>query len=153
MSKPDVEHVGKPTSSTYARESFFTSFASTARSLVQSLPSASLPTPAPLILVTGGFRTRGGMASALLSSATDLVGIGRPACIDTALPLTIMNPRLSDEEARAPKYKIKGTAFAGYLPLASLLLPGVSTLWHTLMMTQIARREKPDVELPLLQGM
>lgn len=122
----------KPTERTHSREAFFLSFASSARALLVGLPAGSLPTPAPAIMVTGGFRTRAGMSSAVMSDSTDFVGIGRPACVEPALPLLILDPKLSAEEARSPKYSIKGTEIIRKLPIG-MLLPGVGTLWHTMV--------------------
>ncbi|KAI1024063.1 hypothetical protein LB504_004994 [Fusarium proliferatum] len=53
------------------------------------------------LLVTGGFRSRKGVAGALDSSACDLVGIGRPAVKYPELPRKIMfNENINDDEAR-----------------------------------------------------
>lgn len=139
----------QPSSRTVAREAFFISFASEARSLLSSLPFTSLPSPAPVIMVTGGFRTRSGMAQAVLSSAADIVGIGRPACADPALPKTLLDPLV--EGARAPKYLVKAGPLK-YLPLAGLVLPGISTIFHTMLLAQVAKGEKPDTGMTVLQG-
>ena len=102
MLQEDADAKGAPPSArSAAREAFFLSFASEARTLLQSLPPAPTPTPAPTIMVTGGFRTRAGMAEAVMSSATDLIGVGRPACADPALPRTLLNPQIV--EARSPE--------------------------------------------------
>lgn len=156
MLKPDKESLSAratPSASTISREAFFTSFASSARSLISELPASSLPTPAPAILVTGGFRTRPGMASAILTASTDLVGIGRPACADPLLPIKLLNSQLSDEEARAPRYKINGAEWVNYVPMKAILAPGVGTLFHTLLLTQTARKEKVDLNMKLWEGM
>lgn len=59
-------------------------------------------------MVTGGFRTRNGMNDALKEEAADLIGIARPACLEPGLPRKLLDPTLSDEEAVALKYRIKG---------------------------------------------
>ncbi|KAL8283439.1 hypothetical protein RQP46_005849 [Phenoliferia psychrophenolica] len=150
MLQEDADAKGAPPSARSAhREAFFLSFASEARALLKTLPSTSLPTPAPTIMVTGGFRSRAGMAEAVLSSATDLVGVGRPACADPALPRTLLDPKVTS--ARSPEYKIKGSAILRALPI-QMLLPGIATIFHTMLLAQIARREKPDYNMNIIQG-
>ena len=46
---------------------------------------------------------------------------------------------------------IKGSALLRLLPI-QLLLPGVATIFHTMLLAQIARKEKPDYEMNILQG-
>lgn len=53
------------------------------------------------LLVTGGFRSRNGVAGALNDNACDLIGLGRPAVKYPELPSKIMfNEDISDAEAR-----------------------------------------------------
>ncbi|KAF5648067.1 NADH oxidase [Fusarium sp. NRRL 52700] len=53
------------------------------------------------LLVTGGFRSRNGIAAALDSNSCDLIGLGRPAVKYPELPSIIMfNEDISDDEAR-----------------------------------------------------
>ena len=126
----------KPTSNTASREAFFISFASSARAMLLSLPPSAHANPA--IMVTGGFRTRKGMAHALSSSSTDFVGVGRPACVEPALPRLLLDASLSDEEARSPIYSIKGLALFRMIPLG-FLMAGAGTIWHSLVLAIVAR--------------
>lgn len=43
------------------------------------------------LMVTGGFRTPGGMEAALSSGACDVCGIARPLCVDPAIPAKLIN--------------------------------------------------------------
>ncbi|KAF5978882.1 NADH oxidase [Fusarium coicis] len=53
------------------------------------------------LLVTGGFRSRNGVAGAIVSNACDLIGLGRPAVKYPELSNKIMfNEDISDDEAR-----------------------------------------------------
>lgn len=126
----------EPTSNTFSREAFFISFASSARSLLASLPPAASPSPA--IMVTGGFRTRTGMAQALSSSSTDFVGVGRPACVDPALPIKLLDAKLSAGEARSPIYSVKGAELLRLIPLG-VVMAGAGTIWHTMVLAIVAR--------------
>ena len=65
--------------STVSREAYFLEFAETVRKRVD----------VPL-MVTGGFRTESGMAAALASGATDLVGLARPLAVEPDFPKRIM---------------------------------------------------------------
>ncbi|KAI6760354.1 hypothetical protein HG530_009214 [Fusarium avenaceum] len=72
----DPEKVKAKKESTIAREAFFLDFATVIRDKFPGLP----------LLVTGGFRTRKTMDSALESGALDLVGIARPAVLNPLAP-------------------------------------------------------------------
>lgn len=138
----------KPSARTAAREAFFLSFATQAHALLKSLPPSSLASSPPKIMVTGGFRSRAGMAKALASSSTDLIGIGRPACANPALPRTLLDPSIPND--RSPEYLLKGAALLRMLP--ALALPGIDTIFHTMLLAQIARGEKPDYTMNFFQG-
>lgn len=75
----------KQKESTRRREAYFLDFAEKARAAVRT----------PLML-TGGFRTREGMADAIRSGAVDIVGIGRGLAIEPDLSQRVLagkNPR------------------------------------------------------------
>jgi len=65
--------------STMAREAYFIDFAKTM--------SAALTIP---LMVTGGFRTRRAMNTALEQGGADVIGLGRPLCVDTAGPAKLL---------------------------------------------------------------
>lgn len=70
---------GEVRDSTLAREAYFLEFAEKVRQ----------HTKVPL-MVTGGFRTSKGMASAVNSGATDLVGVARSLAVEPDMPKRIM---------------------------------------------------------------
>lgn len=91
FSAKDGERLDREISSkTLAREAFFHEFASTLRKKF----------PKIILLVTGGFRTRAGMRQAIEEDFTDLVGIGRPACLATDIAHKILDPKVSDDDAK-----------------------------------------------------
>ncbi len=65
--------------STIAREAYFVDFARAMQARVD------IP-----LMVTGGFRRRDAMEQAIDSGAADLIGIGRPLCVDTAAPAQLL---------------------------------------------------------------
>lgn len=78
--------------STIAREAFFLDFAKAIRDRFRHVP----------LMVTGGFRTRRGMETALQEDACDIIGVARPAAINPSLPKSlIFNTEIKDEDARA----------------------------------------------------
>lgn len=96
---------GTPRASTRRREAYFLDFAARVREAVAT----------PLML-TGGFRTRAGMAEALASGAIDVVGLGRPLARDPDFPR-----RLLAGELDASPDAVRRTGIAtldGFLELA-----------------------------------
>ena len=75
---------------TRRREAYFVKYAADIRRAI------SMP-----IMVTGGFRSRGGMLAALGSGAVDVVGLARPLCVDTDLPRRL----IADEVNAAPTWE------------------------------------------------
>jgi len=81
MDMEGMEPVDQPpmAASTAAREAYFVDFAKTMRQ--------SISTP---LLVTGGFRTRAAMNQALEQGGADLIGLGRPLCVDVNGPAKLL---------------------------------------------------------------
>lgn len=83
----EEEEVQNVAPSTAAREAYFVDFAKAMQ--------AEVAVP---LMVTGGFRTRAAMEQALESGAADLIGLGRPLCVDTDAPKELLEG--ADELAR-----------------------------------------------------
>lgn len=96
---------------TQEREAYFLSFAKAVRAQY----------PDVLLMVTGGFRTRRGMATAIREGDCDLIGIARPAVLNPSLPKNkIFNSEIEDTEVLYTKAfekpwleKITGNKIAG----------------------------------------
>jgi len=86
----EKRHEEEKAESTKKREAYFLEFAEAVRA----------KTKMPL-MVTGGFRTRQGMDSALTDGACDLVGLARPLCVQPAAPQAL----LDDELENVPSYE------------------------------------------------
>lgn len=96
---------------TAAREAFFLDFAKAIRQEFQHIP----------LMVTGGFRTRQGMESALKEGACDIIGLARPAAIHPDLPKSIIfNKEVSDEDARANVDPVKQGFLGRWLGIKGL---------------------------------
>jgi 2,4-dienoyl-CoA reductase-like NADH-dependent reductase (Old Yellow Enzyme family) len=76
--------------STAKRESYFVEYSRAVKR------AATVP-----IMLTGGLRSVAGMEAALAEGACDVIGLGRPLCVDPALPQAL----LSGEIDRAPAYE------------------------------------------------
>ena len=76
--------------STVRREAYFLEYA--------QLIKQAAPVP---IMLTGGFRSKAAMEAALGEGACDVIGLGRPMCVDTDLP----NRLLRGETDRAEAYE------------------------------------------------
>lgn len=102
---------------TAAREAFFLEFAKTVRQRHPKL----------VLMLTGGFRSRAGCVAAIEDGACDLVGMGRPAAIDPALPLLLLDEGVTDEKAALPLSKVPTPWFAKFLP-RNLIGAGVESV-------------------------
>ncbi|MDO9354684.1 MAG: NADH:flavin oxidoreductase, partial [Solirubrobacteraceae bacterium] len=69
---------------TRLREAYFLEYAEKVRSV------ASMP-----LMLTGGLRSRAGMDEALATGAVDLIGLGRPTCLDPGLPAKLIDGTLA----------------------------------------------------------
>lgn len=70
----------KQRESSQRREAYFLDYAEQVRTRVKTMP----------LMVTGGFRTRAGMMEAL-GEGIDLIGMGRPLCVEPDLPQRLLS--------------------------------------------------------------
>lgn len=92
------------------REAFFVDFAAKVREKVPQMP----------LLVTGGFRSRQSMRSALENRACDMVGIARPATLLPEFPRTVLDNNIPDAETVFPRYAVTGGGVMRLLPIKSI---------------------------------
>ncbi|KAK4621764.1 NADH-dependent flavin oxidoreductase iccG [Fulvia fulva] len=93
--------------STRIREAFFTDFAEKVQALNSPIP----------IQLSGGFRSRTGMADAIESGVCDMVGLGRAAVLEPELPRkTLLNPEVDDDTAIGISHQIQGLWFTKFVP-------------------------------------
>lgn len=99
---------GPKRSSTRIREAFFTEFAEKVQALNPPIP----------IQLSGGFRSRTGMADAIESSVCQMIGLGRAVVLEPTLPASVLlNPAISDEAAVALPHIVRGQWFARLIPV------------------------------------
>jgi 2,4-dienoyl-CoA reductase-like NADH-dependent reductase (Old Yellow Enzyme family) len=121
--------------STAAREAYFVDFAKTMR--------AALTMP---LLVTGGFRTARAMNTALETGGADVIGLGRPLCVDTAGPAKLL---AGAEELDRWESKLKllppWLSFLGNLKMLRAVEGFAVTYWYYAQLDAIARTGKANI--------
>lgn len=96
-------------SSTRIREAFYTEFAER----VAQIQGTKCP-----LQLSGGFRSRTGMADAIMCGACDLIGLGRASILEPEIPKRLLlNSEVSDDEALARPHIVKGQWFARMIPV------------------------------------
>ena len=132
MEAPDAPKVA---ASTAAREAYFVDFAKTMR--------ASLTMP---LLVTGGFRTRRAMNMALETGGADVIGLGRPLCVDTAGPARLL---AGADELDRWENKLKllppWLSFLGGLKMMRAVEGFAVTYWYYAQIDAIARTGRANI--------
>ncbi|KAH9223942.1 hypothetical protein DL95DRAFT_484754 [Leptodontidium sp. 2 PMI_412] len=95
--------------STRIREAYYTEFAER----VFQIEGSKCP-----IQLSGGFRSRTGMADAILSGACDLIGLGRTAVLEPDIPKRLLlNTDMTDDEAFARPHIVRGQWFSNLIPV------------------------------------
>lgn len=128
--------------STRIREGFFTDFAEKVQAIKSPVP----------IQLSGGFRSRTGMADAIDSGICDLVGLGRAAVLEPELPRNVLlNPEYDDDDALASSHKIRGLWFAGLMP-AKIVGGGLPIQFFYYNMRRLGQglKSAPNVSLPFV---
>jgi hypothetical protein len=107
-------------------------------------------------MVTGGFRSVAGMNAALKEGGIDMIGLGRPLCLDPHLPAKL----LSGEVVAAPRWEEQLRLSNGWLlgpksPIGivrdmNALGPG---LWFQYQVLRMGQGAEPDPNLSLFKGM
>lgn len=130
--------------STGCREAYFLEYATLIRT------EARMP-----LMVTGGFRSRGAMAAALLSNDTDIVGIGRPLCVDPGLVARLFEATTDRAEEPGAKLAYGPAMFGPRSRIGTLrFLNIVSQMgWYYMQLMRAGRGLEPDWRLPLWRGL
>lgn len=106
--------------STRKREAYFLDYAERVRA------ATSLP-----LMLTGGFRTAEGMASALSSGAVDLVGLGRPLALEPDLPARLLSGATAASDVQPRRIGIR------------VLDSAAEISWHTVQLWRMGDGKDP----------
>ena len=126
--------------STKMREAYFIDFA------IAMLEKVSIP-----LMVTGGFRRREVMEHALETGGADLIGLGRPMCVDTDAPA-----RLLAGEAELNRYEAQLSllpdwlAFLGKVPLVRAMAGFSVMYWFYAQLDSLGRTGRPEPDMSVL---
>jgi 2,4-dienoyl-CoA reductase-like NADH-dependent reductase (Old Yellow Enzyme family) len=93
------------------------------------------------VLLTGGFRTRAAMESALASGAAALIGVGRPLALDPTLAAKLVDGSIDELPRPAPR-------IGGPARLQKLLGAAANSGWHRLQMELHGAGRSPQSRLP-----
>ena len=130
LEKEDKQHVAE---STQIREAYFVDFALAMQKHV------SIP-----LMVTGGFRLRSGMEEALSKGAADVIGLGRPLCVDTDAPAQLLKgqrelKRYEQTESLLPNW----LAFLKRIPAVRAMSGFSLQYWYYVQLMALAREGAP----------
>ncbi len=126
--------------STLAREAYFVDFAQAMQEKVD------IP-----LMVTGGFRRRDAMEQALKSGAADLIGIGRPMCVDTDAPARLLAG--AEELKRYEKQLALFPAWLSFLTKINALrsIAGFAVqYWFYAQLDELGKAGKPAPEMSVM---
>ena len=130
--------------STLEREAYFLDYAERLRRVCR------IP-----LMVTGGFRSLVGMNRALAEDALDVVGLGRPMCVQTDLPKQLLAGHCTE----APRYEDRLHIGPGILGPASSInrIRNFNHMyaqgWYCVQLLRIGRGQAPDPTMGPLRGM
>lgn len=103
-----MDKAPKMKESTRIREAFFTEFAEKVQELKPAVP----------IQLSGGFRSRTGMADAIHSGVCDLIGLGRAAVLEPELPRKVLlDPEVDDDTALGMSHMVRGQWLMRLIPV------------------------------------
>ncbi|KAL3422993.1 NADH:flavin oxidoreductase/NADH oxidase [Phlyctema vagabunda] len=116
--KPDMAASAPTSARTAEREAYFLTFSALIRENFPKIP----------LMVTGGFRSVAFMNKAVASKQVDLVGIGRPAALNTHIPRDIFDAKeTSDLKLDAPKIPLSWPM--SWIPV-KIVGAGMETIWY-----------------------
>jgi hypothetical protein len=130
--------------STRIREGFFTEFAEKVQGLNSPIP----------IQLSGGFRSRTGMADAIDSGVCKLVGLGRAAVLEPELPRKLLlNPDYDDSLAFGMSHQVRGLWFGKMFPAKIIGGSfGIKFFYYNMRRLGHGMSSDPDASVPWVVG-
>lgn len=131
-------------SSTRIREAYFTEFADKVRAIGSDVP----------IQLSGGFRSRTGMADALSSGECQLIGLGRSVVLEPELPAKVLlNPDYDDEGALAKSHVVRGQWFGKMIPIKVVGSGlGIQFFYYNMRRLGKGLASDPEASIPWIVG-
>jgi 2,4-dienoyl-CoA reductase-like NADH-dependent reductase (Old Yellow Enzyme family) len=131
--------------STRAREAYFLEYAAAIRQV------ARMP-----LMVTGGFRTRSAMEAALASGDCDVIGLGRPLCMQPDFPAQLLAGEATGIESTEERLRF---ATRGWRSPSSKLMPArilnvfAAQAWYYCQIFRLADGRPAEPDLGLLAAL
>jgi len=133
----------KRSESTIAREAYFLDYAKDIRA-VTTMP----------LMVTGGFRSTEGMNAALASGEMDMVGLGRPLCVDAQVPNKLLSGAMTETPAFEKTLKIGPGWLGPHSPFA--IVKGLNGWgqqgWFCLQILRMGDGQEPNTKLGVFKA-
>lgn len=128
--------------STRKREAYFLEYAEAIRKV------AKMP-----MMVTGGFRSRAGMEAALESGDCDMIGLGRPLCVEPDFPRRLLAGEVDEVKRYEDQLKLRQTGWLS--PTSPLMLFKVlntfgAQSWYYCQIFRLADGLPPDLNRGIL---
>ncbi len=131
--------------STREREAYFQKFAPEIRAHIKRAR----------LMVTGGFRTAAGMAAAIDQDGVDIIGLGRPLCVDTAAPGKLLRGEIAGLDKWEDKLRI-GPGWLGpkspFMLVKALNGFGAQS-WYYEQLRSLAETGRPNVTEGVLSAL
>jgi 2,4-dienoyl-CoA reductase-like NADH-dependent reductase (Old Yellow Enzyme family) len=129
--------------STRAREAYFLNYAKAVQD------RAKMP-----LMVTGGFRTVAAMNDALAAGEADLIGLGRPLCVDTAAPGRLLSGQQDALEQWETRLRIGPGLLGPHSPIKLVkALNGFGAMsWYYQQIKRLAAGGEVDEKLGVLSA-
>lgn len=133
-----------PRESTRRREAYFLEYATLIRE------AAAMP-----LMVTGGFRSRDAMEAALASGDTDVIGLGRPLCVDPFFVARLFEGTTDRAEDPGAALAYGGGAFGPRSSIETLRFLNIFSQmgWYYVQLMRMGRGVEPDWRMPLWKGL
>lgn len=149
FSKKSLDKAPVKKESTRIREAFYTEFAEKVQALQAERKAGEPYVP---IQLSGGYRSRLGMADGIESGVTDLIGLGRAAVLEPTLPRSkLVNPNVSDEDAFAISHQIRGQWFPNLIPAKIVGQSiGIQFFYHNMRRLGRGLKSDPNLSLPVM---
>jgi 2,4-dienoyl-CoA reductase-like NADH-dependent reductase (Old Yellow Enzyme family) len=124
------------------REAYFARFAPEMR---RHLKRAKL-------MVTGGFRTAAGMADAIANDGVDMIGLGRPLCLDPSAPAALLRGEPVNLDQPESRLRLGPGLIGPRSPIKLLrAVNGLgSVTWYNEQLIRLGAGLEPDPELSFL---
>ena len=130
--------------STKQREAYFMTYAALIRE------AATMP-----LMVTGGFRSRDAMVDALASGDTDVIGLGRPLCVDPAFVQRLFERTTERAEDPGADLAYGAGKLGPRSSISALRFLNIFSQmgWYYVQLMRMGRGLEPDWKMPLWKGL